>query len=353
MSSLALPFSSTITQIHPILILVVTYPNNPLLIMHDESAQPNFIATQTVIIAICTHNRAGRLPSLVSALRAQKCDLPFDILFVNNKSTDNTATVLDQLAQEHGAPLRYVQEDKQGITYARNRSIEESLAYDYMIVMDDDEIPMPGFIQAAVSALRDEGAECVGGVIHVQFESITRPVWLENNLLGFLGEVDHGPSSKWVKDSSTPIWSGNVAYRTALFKSGLRFDLRYNRKGVGVGGGEDAMMFQALLNLKVKIRYRPDMIVEHFVEPWRLKRSYFLRVHYVAGYKTGFYEFTRYPRELFGIPLFLLPQLMRHTLTTIAMYATGRNGTLRQAMNTMHAIGLIAGCFTRWRKMVS
>lgn len=303
----------------------------------------------TLTIAICTYNRAGRLPSLVSALRTQKCDLPFDILFVDNNSIDNTAAVLDRLAQEPGAPLRHVRELKQGITHARNRSIDESLGYDYMVVMDDDEIPMPGFIQAAVSALRDEGAGCVGGMVHVRFDPTPRPAWMEDNLLGFLAEVDYGSSSKWVEDNTTPIWTCNVAYRTALFKDGLRFDQRYNRKGNGVGGGEDAMMFQALLDRKTKMRYRPDMVVDHFVEPWRLKRSYFLRLHYVSGYKTGFYEFTHYPRELFGIPLFLFPQLVRHALATLTMYSTGQHGVLRQAMNTTHAMGLIAGCCARWR----
>ncbi len=303
----------------------------------------------TLTVAICTYNRSERLPALVAALRAQECDLPFDILFVDNNSTDDTAAVLDRLAQEPGVPLRRVREVKQGITHARNRSIDESLGYDYMVVMDDDELPMPGFIQAAVSALRDENAECVGGRVRVRFESAPRPAWLEDNLLGFLAEVDYGASSRWVEDDSTPIWTCNVAYQTALFKNGLRFDQRYNRKGKGIGGGEDATMFQALLRQNTKMRYRPDMVVAHFVEPWRLKRSYFLKVHYVSGFKTGFHEFSRYPRELFGVPLFLFPQLVVHVLKTLTMYTRGRSGALRQAMNMTHAWGLIVGCFARWR----
>lgn len=303
----------------------------------------------TLTVAICTYNRSERLPALVSALRAQECDLPFDILFVDNNSLDDTAAVLDQLAHEPGAPLRRVREIKQGITHARNRSIDESLGYDYMVVMDDDELPMPGFIQAAVSALRDENAECVGGRVRVRFESAPRPAWLEDSLLGFLAEVDYGASSRWVEDELTPIWTCNVAYRTALFQNGLRFDQRYNRKGNDVGGGEDVMMFQALLGRKTKIRYRPDMVVEHFIEPWRIKRSYFLKLHYVSGFKTGFHEFSRYPRELFGVPLFLFPQLVRHVSKTLTMYTRVRPGALRQAMNMTHAWGLIAGCFARWR----
>lgn len=52
-----------------------------------------------------------------------------------------------------------------------------------------------------------------------------------------------------------PIWACNIAYRTALFKDGLLFDQRYNRKSKGIGGGEDAMMFQALLDRKTEMGY--------------------------------------------------------------------------------------------------
>lgn len=47
------------------------------------------------------------------------------------------------------------------------------------------------------------------------------------------------------------------------------------------------------------------MVVEHFVEPWRLKRSYFLKVRYVSGFKNSLYDFSRYSQKLFGVPFFV------------------------------------------------
>lgn len=275
--------------------------------------------------------------------------MPFDILAVNNNSPDNTLTVLDSLQNGLGATLRVVTETAQGIVHARNRAIAEASDSEIMVFIDDDELPMPGFLQAAYDAIVNEGADCVGGRVNVCFAPHERPTWLENNLLGFLAEVDYGSERFWVESEATPIWTCNVAYRTALFRDGLRFDQRYNRRGDGVGGGEDVMMFQALLQRRVRMRYRPDMVVEHFVEQWRLRRSYFLKLHYVSGYKSGFYEFPKHPREILGVPLFLIPQLMRQSMKTLPAYLGLRPGRVRQAMNVAHAAGLIAGCHARWR----
>ena len=66
-------------------------------------------------VAICTYNGAAQLPGLIAALRRQTCPVPFEILIVDNNSTDNTAEVVARLADQPGAPLRRVVETEQGI----------------------------------------------------------------------------------------------------------------------------------------------------------------------------------------------------------------------------------------------
>ncbi len=293
--------------------------------------------------AFCTYNRADRLEKLVAAMRAQACPMPFEILAVNNNSKDDTLTVLKKLAALPGVPLRYVTETAQGIVPARNRAIEEALSSDILVFIDDDELPSSSLLTAVCNAILHEGADCVGGPIRVDFRDTGRPAWLDNEIVGFLGELDHGARVFWITSDSTPVWSGNIAYRTSLFNDGLRFDKRYNRSGEGVGGGEDAMMFQALLGRHAKILYQPDMLVEHFVEPWRLSRRYFLRLHYTAGVRYGRYAIPTYPKTICGIPPFLVSQFLHQIIKTLPFYLLGRNGALRQAMNAAHALGTILG----------
>lgn len=299
-----------------------------------------------LIVAFCTYNRAGRLPGLVAALRAQKCPFAFEILAVNNNSTDNTAEMLDSLIAEEGSPLRVVLETQQGIVPARNRAIAEALACDYLFVMDDDELPSPGWISAGLDALENEGADCVGGRVNVDFAPHGRPVWLADDLLGFLAEVNYGDTPFWIKDVSKPIWTANVAYRMSLFRNdmALRFDTRFNREGKAIGGGEDVAMFETLVARKARIRYRPDMAVRHFVEPWRLKRRYFLELHYRAGIRHGLHGAADYSKVLFGVPPFMFLLLVKQLWKAALLYLRGDRSALRQAMNFTHEAGMIVGC---------
>lgn len=304
-----------------------------------------------ISFAFCTYNRSDRLEALIAAMRAQQCAEPFEILVINNNSSDDTLAVLERLAAQPGVPLRYVTESTQGIVPARNRGLAEAMNSDILIYMDDDELPHPGLVEAARQAIREEGAQCAGGRVEVSFAPGQRPRWLENNLLGFLAEVNHGPDAFWIKDDTTPVWTANVAYDMRIFRDDptLRFDKRFDRVGNVIGGGSDAVMFRALLERKLKLRYRPDMVVDHFVETWRLKRSYFLRLHYRGGLRFGEHRMERAGRELFGVPPFLLRQLLSHTARWLRMWVTAQPGALRQGMNAAHTFGMLRGYRRRGR----
>ena len=302
--------------------------------------------------AFCIYHRADRLERLVAAMRAQQCPIPFEILAINNNSSDNTAQVLDRLASQAGVPLRWVTESVQGIVAARNRGIEEALGSDILVYIDDDEIPLPGLISAAADAVLNEGAQSVGGRVEMDFTTVARPHWLEDNLLGFLAALDHGPIPFWITDEDTPIWTANVAYDMRLFRDNksVRFDKRFDRVGNVVGGGSDAVMFRTLLNLVIHMRYRPDMVALHSVEPWRLKRRYFLSLHYRAGKRRARrFELPEYSRKILGVPPFMLAQFLRQCWATLNVAATGSRGVLRQAMNAAFAWGSVIGYAQRER----
>jgi glycosyltransferase involved in cell wall biosynthesis len=302
-------------------------------------------------VAFCTFKRADRLDRLVSALRAQPCPVPFEILAVNNNSPDDTLAVLSRLQSQPGAPLRIVTETAPGIVPARNRALDEAQHSDYLVFIDDDELPHPGLLAAAYDALANEGADCAGGRVVIDFAPHTQPKWLGDDLLGFLAAIDHGAQAFWITSEATPVWTSNIAYRmTYLHEHGLRFDARYNRKGASAsdaGGGEDVVMLRRLLELGARIRYRPDMAVDHGVEPWRLAPGYFLRLHYLAGVRSGRHELPDYPRTLFGIPPFLVQQVFRQALKTLSLFLLRKPGLVRQAMNATHALGSLNGYRTR------
>ncbi len=298
--------------------------------------------------AFCTFNRAERLEKLIHLMRAQQSPCPFEILVINNNSQDNTLKILENLAALPGPSLRFVTETEQGIVAARNRALEEAMKSDILIFIDDDEIPLPGLVAEACHAIFHEGADCAGGKVQVDFSELQKPKWLTDDLLGFLAEVNHGNQAFWISDEKTPVWTANIAYNMNIFRSvpSLRFDKRYDRKGKAIGGGEDVAMFKMLLNKNYSIRYSPEMKVLHSVEPWRLHRRYFLKLHFLSGFKTALYEMPQYEKCVMGVPLFLFPQLARHFFYCLLLLCK-RRSYMRQAMNVTHAAGLIFGCFSR------
>lgn len=318
-------------------------------------ASPHAAAADAIRLsfAVCTYNRAERLPALLAAMRAQECPLPFEVLVVDNRSSDDTPAVIARCARASGPPVRCVREERQGIPHARSRALAEAMQRDVLVFIDDDELPQPGLLASAVRALGAGGARCVGGKVKVRFAPGARPSWLGDELLGFLAEVDYGERPFPITDLSTPVWTANVAYDMRLFRDdpGLRFDARYNRRGVGVGGGSDAVMFRELLERGEPIAYCPQMVVDHHVEDWRLRRRYFLRLRFVAGRKQAQYETGEYPRALLGVPPFMLVQAARHAWRTAVMLVRGDAGLLRQAMNLTHAAGMIWGRMLRWREL--
>ena len=138
-----------------------------------------------------------------------------------------------------------------------------------------------------------------------------------------------------------------------LHAHALRFDARYNRQGASAsdfGGGEDVVMLRRLLALGARIRWRPDMRVRHAVEPWRLRRSYLLRLHYLAGVRKGLHELPEFPESAakgLPVPPFLLRQALGQSWRWLALRAAGHPQALRQAMNATHAFGLIRGLLMR------
>lgn len=302
-----------------------------------------------VTIAFCTYNRCERLPRLVAALVAEAAGLDAEVLAVNNNSTDGTAAALAALAVDYAPQLRVVTEKEQGIVAARNRVIAESLHSEFLVFIDDDELPCPGAVRAGLDALQREGADCVGGAVDVDFEDLPRPAWLGPELLGFLAEINHGPDAFWITDESTPVWTSNIAYRVALFREDatLRFDQRFTRRGKGVAGGEDVMMFRELLRRNVRLRYRPDMKVRHRVEPWRLSRRYFLKLHFRSGFTHTRWDETRYPRTIAGVPPFLFCQALRQSAGALLAWMLKRPAYVRTAMTAAHTWGCVLGSLGR------
>jgi glycosyltransferase involved in cell wall biosynthesis len=301
-------------------------------------------------VIICTYNRSANLPAVLQCLAAQQGvdDLDWEILVVDNNSTDDTRAVVERLAADLPIRVRYAFEPEQGLNHARNRGIQET-AGTYFIYIDDDILVSAGWLAAMVGALRGAGADAVGGRIHLD-DGVRLPAWIQPDMYGFLGFQDYGSEPFEMDGVRQYPFGGNMGYhRRVVERIGL-FDTRLGRKGEGrrrselSKGAETDFLHRLSASGGARIVYAPDAIVRHMVKPFQVEKRYFRTLHYARGYQEAFYDDRDYPRRLLGVPRFVYGQVLRHLFRYVAMrLREGADRSFRQQMNLGYFLGRMRG----------
>ena len=134
----------------------------------------------TTSIIIPTHSRPHLLPQVVESARQASSD--FEILVVDDASTDETASICKKLTG-----VKYIRLDRnQGVAGARNVGILASTGR-YLAFLDDDDLRLPGSIDVQVKAMEAEpgaGFVCGGMVMADQNYQPTGEVFLPSQQSG-------------------------------------------------------------------------------------------------------------------------------------------------------------------------
>jgi glycosyltransferase involved in cell wall biosynthesis len=295
----------------------------------------------SLTVAICTHNRAAQLADTLRSLEALEAPgRQWELLVVDNASTDGTPALLEELHWRPGVPLRCVREERLGVSYARNRAVEEARG-EYVLFIDDDETPHEDWLAAHARALREHAPDATGGRIEVRFIGAERPSWLTDELLGFLGRLDHGPLPRRLTDEGQKIFTGNAAFRRETVRRLGLFDTSLGRRGRINAGGEDVDLFVRLLRAGCDVRWVPDAIIFHRIEAEKLRRGYFLDLHYRQGRMEAIRRRgagSRVP------PKYFYGQLLRAIRAAWdKRRQKGPDSALRLEMNAAYFFGVIVG----------
>jgi glycosyltransferase involved in cell wall biosynthesis len=153
-----------------------------------------------VSAVIPTRNRARLLGDCVASLRAQ--DYPrdrFEIIVVDDGSTDETPAVVRRFLDQGSPSIRYLRQDHRGANAARNAGIATAKGDPICLVDDDVEAP-PGWLRELVSgALRHPEAGAVGGPIRVRFEG-KAPRFCGREALAGEAELNLGTEERAVRE---------------------------------------------------------------------------------------------------------------------------------------------------------
>lgn len=114
-----------------------------------------------VTVALGSYNGARTLTATLDALEAQVTDVNYEVIVVDDASTDATA----ELATRPGVQLVRL-ERNQGHGHTLNVALERARG-EFLVQLDDDCVPPPTWLQTVVDTWRhvDDGVKVIGGVV--------------------------------------------------------------------------------------------------------------------------------------------------------------------------------------------
>jgi glycosyltransferase involved in cell wall biosynthesis len=117
-----------------------------------------------ISLIICTRNRASPLKRCLETIGAIECRRGWELVIVDNGSTDETAATIREFANAAPFPVRYVLQPLKGLSNARNAGL--AVAQGTIIAFtDDDCYPQPDFLEQITRAFEDERLGFVSGRI--------------------------------------------------------------------------------------------------------------------------------------------------------------------------------------------
>jgi glycosyltransferase involved in cell wall biosynthesis len=200
----------------------------------------------------------------------------FEVLIINNNSMDDTEILCKDFASNlPDFNYRYILEQHQGLSYARNRGIAEAHG-EIIVFLDDDAVAEPDYLEKIFAFFEQTpiAAGC-GGRIYPRFET-KRPRWMSYFLLSLTSSIDLGNKTKVFNLRQFPV-GANMAVRKSMFEKYGLFNPDLGRKGSSMDGAEEKDLFYRMTSAKEKIYYTADAVVHHYVPDKRLTFDFFKR----------------------------------------------------------------------------
>jgi len=257
-------------------------------------------------VAICTLNRRGYLERAVSAVLAQLAGFPGgELIVVDNGSTDSTAGYLAELSRRDRR-VHAIHEERRGIYYGRVRAIL-SARRDFLIFVDDDAVPQPGWLGGMLrelAAAPEVGV--VGGAIDPRWET-PKPRWLCKRLMR---EIPIFNVPEGSRESRFPCYPSGISLGIRLNRCALLYanaarydDYPFGRKGTpddGCGfrmlGGEDTDLCEIYARNGFRVVENGGIRVWHTVQPERHKPEWYVQKFASEGHlRIRLLRLTRRP----------------------------------------------------------
>jgi glycosyltransferase involved in cell wall biosynthesis len=305
--------------------------NRGTLLPHDASTYPQVDRDhyESLTVLICTWNRARLLGETLDSLAQVRVPdgLHWNVLVVDNNSSDETSTVVRRHAASYPVPLQYAFEPRQGKSWAMNTGLAASGSAIIAFVDDDIKVGHDWLYAIATAFQEAPGTAYVGGRVDPIWEAPC-PSWFGDTgktLWGTFAILDYGDQSFVFEERRKIPIGANFALRRSLVDRVGGFDPMLGRDSERVLLGQELPEFFVRVRAAgLQGRYLPTMSVRHHVPARRMTRQYIRRWWYGKGISRARMEavhpvtevgldLRRVPK-IAGIPRFLFGSAVRDVL---------------------------------------
>ena len=128
-----------------------------------EDDNASYPVKATVVIPV--FNRIRTVRDAVESALSQKCDFPFNVIVVDNHSSDGTTALLAEIASKDGRLIHVVPERNDlGIGGCWNMAVHHEYCGEYAVQLDSDDVYSgPDTLQKIVDAFREQKCAMVVG----------------------------------------------------------------------------------------------------------------------------------------------------------------------------------------------
>ena len=241
-------------------------------------------------LVIATYNRAEQLMVTLGSVAVQSAKAEmWECIVVDNNSSDNTRERIEAFIAEHNSlNIKYVFEQKQGLSHARNAGIKASRG-DIVAFIDDDERIVADFVTAYIDLFdQHPDAMAAGGEIIAEYPT-GRPRWMSRYTeRPIANPMSYGDRVRLFPSGRIP-GGGNMAMRRRVFDSIGMFNTTLGRTGKRLLGGEESDLFDLIAKHGYRVYYTPRAVMYHIIPEEKLSRDYFIRL----ATNTGISQRTR------------------------------------------------------------
>jgi len=228
-------------------------------------------------VIICTRNRCKILHHcLQSFVDYGSLDEEYEILIIDNASTDSTKEVIEEFKSKVSR-LGYIYEPTIGLSYARNRGALESKA-EWLLYIDDDAKLRENTLSEYCRMIKEYDFKLFTGIFRPWYLN-EPPAWMKDRMVSYILKGSPG-----IRPIGEDYVSGGImgVEKRMLIELGM-FNTELGMKGEKIGYGEESDLQQKAAKRNYPIGINTNFVIDHLVGEHKYKASWFINSAFAKG----------------------------------------------------------------------